>query len=119
MSKLFWHLAITILSVTLLACNTQAKESKLTGHYTYGVEVNVFQPCNLKTAFWVIGPDKIISKIVTQYEMLTSKPYEKIFITLTGEYTSKATDGFAADYDGQVKVTNVIKTRKSSATDCK
>ncbi|MCW8935150.1 MAG: hypothetical protein OQK98_10535 [Gammaproteobacteria bacterium] len=115
---------VVVISFVLLlqACNTQADVSNKTsthaGYYVYGVEVNVFQPCNKKDTYWVTGSEKLLSHLVNTHEKLTTKPYENIFIKFTGSYSAKALDGFAIDYEGQVKIDKVLELRKVSAGDC-
>ena len=116
------YVVIIFFVLLLQACNTQADASNNTsthaGHYIYGVEVNVFQPCNKKDAYWVTGSEKLLTHLVNTHEKLTTKPYEKIFIKFTGSYSAKALDGFAMDYEGQVKIDKVLELRKVGAGDC-
>lgn len=116
------YIVIIFCVLLLQACNTQADPSNNTsihaGYFTYGVEVNVFQPCNKKETYWVTGPEKSLTHLVKTHEELTTKPYEKVFIKFTGLYIAKALDGFAMDYEGQVKIDKVLEVRKVSAGDC-
>ena len=122
MKIFFNYVVISFFALILQACSTQAdtskKESILVGHFIYGVEVNAFQPCNKKAAYWVTGPETLLAHIVNTHEQLTTKPYEKVFIKLTGTYMAKATDGFAMDYEGQVKIDKVLEIRKVYKGDC-
>lgn len=94
------------------------EKNTLAGHYIYGPEVDVFQPCNQSKAYWVIGQEPLLSSMVAQYGQLITEPYEQVFIIVTGDYLAKATDGFAMDYDGQIRINSLIKMSKSTKTDC-
>ena len=108
----------TAVKIMYLTQTTSNDNGQLAGHYIYGHETEVFQPCNQTQAYWVTGPENILSKMVAEYEQLTSEPYEKVFVRLSADYIAKATDGFAMDYDGQVKINKLIEIRKSSKDDC-
>jgi hypothetical protein len=45
---------------------------------------------------------------------LTNKPYQQVFVSFRGKRLPKAKDGFAADYSGQFKVTEVIKLQEEN-----
>ncbi len=88
------------------------------GHYIYGHEESSFRPCGQNKTFWVNGSIKNLTMLEQKYRSLTSKPYEPVFAELSGEFTGKASDGFAMDYDGQFQLTAIIRVNKKSADDC-
>ncbi len=88
------------------------------GHYTYGHEVNTFQPCGKKEIFWVTGSRSLLEVMERKYSNLTSRPYEEVFLEIEGIFLVPASDGFAADYDGQVHISKVISIKKRSSEDC-
>jgi len=88
------------------------------GHYIYGHEENSFRPCGQNKTFWVNGSIKNLTMLEQKYKSLTSKPYEPVFAELKGQYTGKASDGFAMDYDGQFQLTAIIRVNKKSTGDC-
>jgi len=88
------------------------------GHYIYGHEESSFRPCGLKKIFWVNGSIENLTMLEQKYRSLTSKPYEPVFAELRGQFTGKASDGFAMDYDGQYQLTAIIRVNKKSTEDC-
>ena len=98
---------------------TKVEEQTLIGHYIYGHEVNSFQPCGKKEIFWVNGSNEILELMVRKYSNYVTKPYEEVFLEITGDFEGKATDGFAMDYDGQIQVMKIVLMKKKSDTDCK
>lgn len=91
----------------------------LLGHYIVGHEANSFQPCGEESVYWVVGSREILGSMTEQYNNLTTKPYDEVFVKISGVFLKKATDGFAADYDGQIRVTKLFFMKKKSVTDCK
>jgi len=96
----------------------QACSTGLTGHYIYGHEVNSFQPCDRNDTFWVRGSNEQLELMKKEYLNYASKPYEEVFVEITGNYLDKSSDGFAMDYDGQIQVEKLITIRKKSNSDC-
>lgn len=96
----------------------KTETNNLTGHYVYGPEADAFQPCNQTPTYWVTGPAKLLANMAARYNQLASEPYEKVFVSISGEYRPKATDGFAMDYDGQIQINKLMEMRKASADDC-
>lgn len=77
------------------------------GAYIYGHEVNSFQPCGSEKEYWVIGDNDVLQGLSEGYSEKSHKAYTPVYVTVNGELMGKATDGFAADYDGQLKVSYV------------
>jgi len=100
--------------------NTPVNEARqaIKGHYVYGHEESSFQPCGQNKTFWVNGSIKHLTMPEQKYKSLTSKPYEPVFAGLRGQFTGKASDGFAMDYDGQFQLTAIIRVKKKSTGDC-
>lgn len=78
------------------------------GSYIFGSEVSSFQPCGEELELWVIGEQQLITDLQNDYMELVNKPYEQVFVSFRGHSLEKAKDGFAADYDGQFKVIDVV-----------
>jgi len=127
MKKAANYLIIFLTFVLLQACSstaedqprTDVEEKTLIGHFIYGHEVNSFQPCGKKEVFWVKGSNEILELMVRKYSNHAAKPYDEVFLEITGDFEGKATDGFAMDYDGQIHVMKIILMKKKSDTDCK
>ncbi|MBL4606671.1 MAG: hypothetical protein JKY01_02445 [Pseudomonadales bacterium] len=127
MKKTANYLIIFLTLMLLQACSsiaesqprTNAEEQTLIGRYIYGHEVNTFQPCGKKEIFWVKGSNEILELMARKYSNHTAKPYDEVFVEIIGDYTSKAIDGFAMNYDGQIYVTKMVLMKKKTGTDCK
>lgn len=88
------------------------------GHYVYGGEVETFQPCGSDRVYWVRGPVKILGELRESHRELTDRPYQEIYVEMTGAMGPKASDGFPAQYDGQFLIESVAITRAATADDC-
>ena len=88
------------------------------GYYIYGHEANTFQPCGSEKIYWVVGADEVVGELTKKYYGITSDPYEEVYVKLNGSFGPKATDGFAADFDGTFTVTGIVAVEKKPPVDC-
>jgi hypothetical protein len=127
MNKTANYLILFLTFVLLQACSpvadsqsrTDVEGRALIGHYIYGHEVNSFQPCSKKEVFWVKGSNELLEFMARKYSEHATQPYDEVYVEIIGNFESKATDGFAADYDGQIHVMKMVLMKKKSDTDCK
>ena len=91
--------------------------TQLRGHYTWGHEVESFRPCGSAQAFWVVG-DAALLQPLRDKAMTMGKPYVPIYVEASGVGEAKASDGFAADYDGVYRFTAVQVADSASPVGC-
>ena len=104
-----------------LAICTVDNLSQLRGHYTWGHEVETFRPCGSAQTFWVTGDMAVLQPLRDKSAAVSQaqgRPYQPIFVEASGVAEGKATDGFAADYDGVYRFTRVRFADGLGATDC-
>ena len=114
------QIAIAILLASLSACATPG--SPLSGHYFWGHEVETFQPCGSTQTFWVVGDTDLLQPLrdqVARTQQIAGKPYEPLYVQVTAMQEAKATDGFAADYNGVYRFTHVHRANAVSPASCK
>ena len=80
----------------------------LEGSYVWGAEVNAFTPCSSQSDYWVVGATEVTQELARRYQALELPPYEMVYVRLEGELGPPRTEGFAADYDGTVRVARVL-----------
>ena len=127
MKKLINYLGISFVLLFLQSCSstdeipskTDADKETLAGHYIYGHEANSFKPCGQALIYWVLADDETLKLMAEKYSHYALNPYDEVYVEITGEFTDKASDGFAADYDGQIQVTKMRLMKKNTATDCR
>ena len=95
------------------------QQKLFTGHYIWGHEENSFQACGDQQVYWVVSSDERMKNLAKQYEQMTTQPYEEVYFQFRGHYLDKATDGFAAQYHGQVFVEKLIDMKKKTSQDCR
>lgn len=90
--------------IALISAGATAAGPGAPGLYTFGHEVETFQPCHSKQVFWVTGREaslKPLRQWVEKQRRTTGKPYQPIYVKLDGRVDTKSKrDGFAASYDG-------------------
>ena len=88
------------------------------GIFVWGAEVRTFAPCGQKVRYWVSGPGSVTAPLLEFYRKNTTQPYGRIYITLRGQLLDEERDGFAADYDGLLKVSQVLGMSKDAPREC-
>jgi uncharacterized protein YecT (DUF1311 family) len=89
------------------------------GHYAFGHEVESFQPCGSGLAYWVVGSSDVLDLLHSEHAARVDEPYEPVYAALRAVSQPPASDGFAADYDGLIRVTEVVDVRTRSTQDCR
>lgn len=95
---------------------------QLRGHYTWGAEVETFQPCGSKQTFWVVGDKALLQPLrdkSAQLAQARGKPYQPVYIEASGVSEGKATDGFAMDYDAVYRLHAVQTVNEASPAGCR
>ena len=111
---------ILVVALTLgSACTSQRVYE---GVYTWGAEVETFSPCGTGSKEWWVITDEMLShQLSSAHENLTSKPYEGIYVRVSGFYDGSANEAagaFAAQYEGLFRINDVLFARKGSTSDC-
>ncbi|AMO55052.1 hypothetical protein GZ77_00395 [Endozoicomonas montiporae] len=84
----------------------QAGEMVYRGYYTRGAEVHTFTPCKSDKTYWV-SFDWAGREMSDYYKSNVSKPYEPMFIEFRGHLLNEQVDGFALEYDGLIRISEV------------
>ena len=101
---------------------TAAAVTLVKGIYTWGPEVETFSPCNTNKTYWLEGSDAMLAPL---QEMALKKAdagneaYQPIYVELQAAQAGKATDGFAADYDGLMQLHQVVHSSSKVPATCK
>jgi hypothetical protein len=102
-----WALAL-LLSI---AGVSSAADKPYRGTFAWGPEVEAFQPCGTKYAYWVVGDEKLLQRLRDRTETLRhkrGKPYQPIYIEAVGEIDTKSErEGFAEDYRGLFRLREI------------
>lgn len=88
-----------------------AADDKFQGIFSWGHEVQSFQPCGSAKTYWVVGEEKLLQPLRNRTDKLREnrgKPYQPIYVEVTGviDLNSKR-EGFAERYDGLFELRKV------------
>ncbi|MCK3657642.1 hypothetical protein A4G18_02670 [Pasteurellaceae bacterium Pebbles2] len=106
--------AVLLASVALIvACQdkesapAQALSSNVVGQYIYGQEVETFNLCGAKEAYWATGDVKLLEPLREKALKLAeekNEPYQPVYVNIDYVDLGKAKDGFAAEYDSVIEI---------------
>jgi len=113
------ELAIAVtLSLGLMACSS-ADSEPTGGLYTWGHEVETFQPCGSTNVFWVVGETSLLQPLRDAADGASrTRPYQPVYVEVRAVSEGKANDGFASDYDGIYRFMAVAAVSHSAPPSC-
>ena len=76
------------------------------GLYTLGHEVHTFQPCKEKEIFWVSFNWAGI-EMQRYYKQSQVLPYQPMYVEFRGQILEELVGGFAQEYDGLIRLSDV------------
>ena len=101
----------SLASIFTLAVNAVDFDREYRGIYYLGAEVNTFSPCDSEKTYWVSGSSWVLDPLYQYVKEKTKKPYEPVYIEFRGHLLKEILDGFAAGYDGLIRISEVrLKT---------
>lgn len=93
------------------------------GIYTWGAEVESLQPCGQSVIWWVEGSDAVRAPLHAKADQRRAEdprqPYPLIYVEGRGRLLGKADDGFAADYENVLELTEVSRIEAPPPADCR
>lgn len=108
--------SLLLLPVFTLAANC---DRFYVGLYYWGAEVNTFQPCGSKHTYWVSASSWVLSPLKQYLQTNASEPYRAVYIEMRGHLLDEKTDGFASQYDGLIRISEVISKDVEIPPGCK
>ena len=88
------------------------------GLYTWGAEVNVFQPCGSGDVFWVSASSWVQGPLIEYVQKNIATPYQSIYIEFRGVLLNEVRDGFAEQYDGLIRVSEITHKSRDIPVEC-
>ena len=88
------------------------------GLYTWGAEVNVFQPCGSTDVFWVSASSWVQRPLIDYLKKSIAAPYQSIYIEFRGALLDEVRDGFAEQYDGLIRVSEITHKSRDIPVEC-
>ncbi|MEC5395738.1 hypothetical protein [Bergeyella sp. RCAD1439] len=115
---LLWHCEAPTPQKSAPAQPTNLSKSSLLwkGKLILGHETASFSPCGSTSAYWIIDESSTLDSLYAQANRNASSPYPETYCEVIAEEHPKAEEGFAADYDGTLKVKKVLKVAPWTST---
>lgn len=85
----------------------QSQDVRVSGHLVWGHESRSFTECGDAREGWVINDAG--DELIDVYNELTNAPYQPMFVEVRGEWTAAPTEGFGADYDRALRITELLR----------
>jgi hypothetical protein len=102
----------------LTACNVKG-DRIIAGRFVWGAEVITIQPCHSDKVYWVSASSWTRGPLLDYYENNVKKPYQPVYIEFRGQILDESVDGFAADYDGLIRISEIQKKALRIPDNCK
>jgi len=117
-----WITSLIWLGVCAFTAVGRALESGVwEGHVTFGRGGSSFNPCGSKETWWVKskGFTKTAEKLQEEYQSIAQKPYEPVYVRISGDVSRKGQYGRLGSYQRVLYVEEVLEIRPKSDNDCK
>lgn len=101
-------LIITLLLGSIVAGSAYAHDTTFNGVFIWGAEVESFTPCNGTDDYWV-SFDWAGIEMVEYYKEHHTEPYQNMYIEFRGQILNEIVDGFAGQYGGLIRISEVFK----------
>lgn len=82
----------------------------LQGYVTWGGEVRTFRPCGeAEPEYWISGDSNALNAIKETHERIANTgAYIPFFATVAGEILPSPSDGFGADYEHAIRISELV-----------
>ena len=103
-----WAIA-TLLLVTMIcrAGGLQTEVLQIEGFYRFGHEVNTICSGEPEACYWLLDTDAEVRQHLKQ-QVAGLAPYTPVCLNLVAEISAEKADGFGRDYDGSIRVHEVL-----------
>jgi heat shock protein HslJ len=99
------RLIVTLLMLVATAC--VATPQQIEGQYRFGHEVNTVCSGDPEACYWLVDTDAEIRQQLKQ-QVAGLAPYTPVCVRLSAEVSADKADGFGADYDGSIRVLELL-----------
>lgn len=99
------RLATAMLMLVATAC--VAGPQQIEGYYRFGHEVNTVCSGDPEACYWLVDTDAQIRQQL-KGQVAGLEPYTPVCVSLSAEVSDAKADGFGADYDGSIRVLELL-----------
>lgn len=101
------HSKWTIVALLLVTAICRADGLQIEGFYRFGHEVNTVCSGEPEACYWLLDTDAEVRQHLKQ-EVAGLAPYTPVCLNLVAEISTEKADGFGRDYDGSIRVHEVL-----------
>lgn len=95
----------------------QAHDEIFEGRYYWGEGVDSFRLCSSATHYWTSYGFAGV-KLRAFYTKNTTAPYEPVYLRFRGHVLNEEVDGFAAEYDGLIRISEILEVSTQIPEEC-
>jgi hypothetical protein len=88
-----------------------ADEKLFEGRYAWNDIRNTLQPCGSVQIYWLDASDDVQSKLRKFVKGHAAGRQQPVYVELRGQLGPAPRDGFGADYDGMLKVSDIVQMK--------
>ena len=117
-----WITSLACLGVyAFIAVGRTLESGTWEGHVTFGRGGSSFTPCSSKETWWVKskGFSKTAEKLQEEYNSIAQKPYEPVYVRVSGDVSRKGQYGRLGSYQRVLYIEEVLEIRPQNDDDCK
>lgn len=117
-----WQVSLMALAACALAAVGRSLESGVwQGHVSFGPGGSSFRPCRSREMWWLKGrgyddADKVLE---ARYHEIAERPYEQIFVRVSGEVSKKGQYGPLGTYQRVLYLEEILEIRPQQEDDCR
>jgi hypothetical protein len=100
------RLILILVTCISFTANASSHEKTFKGVYQWGPEVHSFKSCNSKETYWA-SFDWAGNTMHDFYKKNATKPYQPMYIEFRGQILNEVVEGFAMDYSGLIRISEV------------
>ena len=98
---------VALINIFTMEAKGAEYDSEYQGIYYWGAEVNTFSPCDSEKTYWVSGSSWVLRPLHDYAKEETKSPYEPVYIEFRGHLLDEKLDGFAAEYEGLIRISEI------------
>lgn len=99
---------LLLAGVLLLSCSCNSSAGLLQGRLVYGHEVRTVRLCGESQVLWLQVTAAQHQSLLAESSSLTAAPYQELFVVFSGRVMSDFPGELARDYDGTVRLDDLV-----------
>ena len=112
------RIAVALAIAVSVTASASDFDDVFSGRYYWGAEVNSFHPCGEATSYWVSASSWVQAPLIELVKTQAKEPYQPVFVKFRGHLLDEVRDGFAADYDGLIRISEILEMSAELPADC-